>query len=720
MALVEEKISKLLILDDNVLTGQTMRSMAEFAGLEVRFTTRSNDFFEWLGSWEPHFLAIDLIMPEMDGIEVMRRLANEHCKASIIITSGVGSRVLEAAERFALQHGLHIIGSLANPFSPAELRELLTRVVHQTEGSAERKMLARMSMDTFPSIEELRYAIHNDELSLVYQPKVHCQSGALVGFEALVRWNHPRLNMLSPDRFIPMAESEGLIDSITDVVINKSLDWLATIRAAARAEAGAGTVLDIPRQITMAINISAKSLSSFGVFDRLIHKCQSLLINPKHIILELTETSAMDDPVISLEVLTRLRVHGFKLSIDDFGTGYSSMVQLVRMPFSEIKVDRSFVMQAVQSDEARAVIRSVVNLGHSLGMQATAEGVEDEAALDYLREIGCDFAQGYHLGRPMRPEDFQSWYEQYQQSWESRRIASLRALNVLDTPNEARFDRLALLAQRLFNVPIALISLVDVQRQWFKSRVGFDARETPRNESFCTHAVKGRSVMVIEDATIDHRVARLPMVTGESHIRFYAGYPLRAQDGSRVGTLCVLDRKPRTFGLDDCNLLEELGHMVEQELTESRQSIIDYTSGLLSRISFERRAASTLQISSRMSLNVVIVVFELDLSIAESPSPDFQNDRVTQFAHLIKQCFRESDLIGRYSDHDFIVLAMINEAGAYPMIDRLYAHISDYNSHSLPAMKLVARHALVSVGGRASYDLQALMSEADKALSSQS
>jgi len=162
----------------------------------------------------------------------------------------------------------------------------------------------------------------------------------------------------------------------------------------------------------MSLNISAKSLVDLQLADNLSDVCQRFQIGTERIVLELTETSAMVDPILSLDLLTRLRVKGFQLSIDDFGTGFSSMIQLVRLPFSEIKVDKSFVMQAQQSSEARTVIKSIVELGHSLGLLATAEGVEDLDTLNYLNTLGCDLAQGYFIARPMWGDAARSWTEQ--------------------------------------------------------------------------------------------------------------------------------------------------------------------------------------------------------------------------------------------------------------------------------------------------------------------
>ena len=161
--------------------------------------------------------------------------------------------------------------------------------------------------------------------------------------------------------------------------------------------------------LTMSINISARNLKDTRLADRLSDLCGRLGVDTGRVILELTETCAMEDPVASLALLTRFRMKHFHLSIDDFGTGYSSMIQLVRLPFSEMKVDKSFVINATQSLESRTVIKSIVDLGHSLGLTVTAEGVEDAGAVKFLEDIGCDLAQGYYLGRPMPGDRIASW-----------------------------------------------------------------------------------------------------------------------------------------------------------------------------------------------------------------------------------------------------------------------------------------------------------------------
>jgi EAL domain-containing protein (putative c-di-GMP-specific phosphodiesterase class I)/ActR/RegA family two-component response regulator len=388
----------LLILDDDEAVGQTIQWIAETLDFYAEFVTNADDFFAKMKSLCPDFITIDLVMPGLDGVEIMRLLAETRCTARIVISSGMGHRVLDAAQRSAAEHGLQIAGVLPKPITRDALRALIG------EGTQSVNPAAVQSRSTGGAAFEvtaaqLREALDRREFIVAYQPKVVCRSGVPAGFEALVRWNHPQRGVIPPDRFIPVAEQAGLIDELTTQVFDQAFAWFAS--------AFPGGAL------TLSLNLSARSLVDLHLVEYLAQLCAQFHIAAGRIALELTESSAMVDSVVSLDLLTRLRVKGFHLSIDDFGTGFSSMLQLVRLPFSEIKVDKSFVLRARQSEESRSVIKSIVDLGHSLGLTVTAEGVEDQEALEYLNSIGCDLAQGYLFARPMPGDAAQAWTTQH-------------------------------------------------------------------------------------------------------------------------------------------------------------------------------------------------------------------------------------------------------------------------------------------------------------------
>ncbi len=242
---------------------------------------------------------------------------------------------------------------------------------------------------------------------------------------------------------------------------------------------------------------------------------------------------------------------------------------------------------------------------------------------------------------------------------EFTRLRTLRALNVLDSEPEERFDRLTRLAKRMFNVPIALVSLVDENRQWFKSCVGLPVRQTPRDISFCGHAILGDEVFVIENALEDERFADNPLVTGEPHIRFYAGCPLTAPNGTKLGTLCIIDREPRTLDADDLSTLSDLARMAEDELAALSLATMDELTSLSNRRGFEVLAKHTLDLCRRMRRSASLLFFDLDrFKQINDGFGHAEGDRALQsFADVLKQVCRESDVIARISGDEFVVLA---------------------------------------------------------------
>ena len=243
---------------------------------------------------------------------------------------------------------------------------------------------------------ELRNAITNGEIVLHYQPKVGLPGGTFIGVEALARWQHPTRGLLAPIEFIPAAESTGLIVPLTLSVIEQAVSQLATWRAGGR-------------DFTVAVNLSPRCLAEPRLTDQILYLLARHRVPARSLELEITENTLAHDPDRALATLTELDNAGIQISIDDFGTGYSSMSYLRRLPVSELKVDRTFIAGMLEQPEDKTLVRSVVELGHNLGMTVVAEGVEDEATLTALAELGCDVAQGYHLGRPMPPDAFEEW-----------------------------------------------------------------------------------------------------------------------------------------------------------------------------------------------------------------------------------------------------------------------------------------------------------------------
>lgn len=381
---------RLLILDDDPLVGETVRMMAASIGAESAYCRSAEEFFTQVSQWGPSHILLDLVMPGVDGVEVIQRLAEMGCQSTLIIVSGVDRRVLDAAQRSARQHQLPLAGALSKPFSRSALATLL-----ETGSTTPRLKLVAASPNAAPTSQDLARALAEGEIGPVFQPKVRCSDGSLIGYEALARWNRGDTAVCSPDTFVPLAEQTGQAARLTEVMADRSLAWLG------------GNFAALPH--TVAINIPAQCLKDDRSVRSIAEACARHGVAPDRVVLEVTESGAIDPDSGALDVLTRARLMGMKLSIDDFGVGYSSLVQLARMPFSEIKIDRSFVAEVCHSSEAQAIVAAIIGMSNGLGMTTVAEGVEDLDTYMRLREMGCYAAQGYFIGRPMQASRAVAW-----------------------------------------------------------------------------------------------------------------------------------------------------------------------------------------------------------------------------------------------------------------------------------------------------------------------
>ena len=380
---------RLLVIDDERPFGQTVKRVAEASGFEVVATDDPSVFINAVRLWHPTVIMLDLMMPGTDGIQLLRALAADNCPAHVVLTSGADGKVLDSALQLGRERGLKMSEALPKPMRIQSLRERLA--------GFKRASKPLLSAD-------LAAALAADQLFLEYQPKLDCRLGRITGAEALVRWRHPIRGMIPPDQFVALAEETGLIHGVTDWVVATA----ATQAASWHAEKLA---------LEIAVNISARDLEDLDLPDRLEQHCRRASIEPAFVTLELTETGAMREAVQMMDVLTRLRLKGFKLSIDDFGTGYSSLVQLQRMPFSEVKVDLSFVTQMMGNAGCKVIVEIIVDLARRLGLRSVAEGVEEDAALKALIDMGCSAAQGYHISRPMAADLMPKFVADYEAAW---------------------------------------------------------------------------------------------------------------------------------------------------------------------------------------------------------------------------------------------------------------------------------------------------------------
>lgn len=365
---------RLLIMDDESKFCAFVEKAAARVGFDARSLTDPSQFIRTINSFRPSVLVIDLKMPGLDGVQLLQSMKDEACDARIILVSGMDQRVLSTAERLGRSHGLNVLGTLQKPVKLAKLQTLL-----QSAADVEPRFAP----------DDLNQAINAGELIVHYQPKIEREADQWVvnSAEALVRWRHPTEGLVMPGEFVPLAEEYDLVGPLTDYVLQTCVQqiWSWSKR-------------DL--MCRLAVNLSARSIEDLAFPDRLRRLMDEHNVPGSRLTLELTESAAMADPTKAMDIFLRLRVADVGLAIDDFGTGFSSLKQLYQLPFDELKIDRTFVQDLPGNDEARAIVRATIDMGHALGMRVCAEGVESFPALEYLESINCDCAQGFLIGRP--------------------------------------------------------------------------------------------------------------------------------------------------------------------------------------------------------------------------------------------------------------------------------------------------------------------------------
>lgn len=345
---------------------------------------------------------LDLQMPGIDGIEFIRHLARLHYHGGLVLISGEDERILQTARRLAEAHRLQVRGAVHKPVTPAALSAILG------PANAERPAtpIHTHAIEESPyTAERLASGIAAGEFVNVYQPKVRLADGEITGVETLVRWQHPDDGLVNPAMFISIAEEHGLIDALTRTILRNALQQGRRWRLEGR-------------ELHIAVNISMESLSSLDFPDFVAQTAREAGLPPHLLVLEVTESRLMRNPLAVLDVLTRIRLKHIGLSIDDFGTGHSSLAQLRDIPFDELKVDRRFVHQAHADSATRTILEASLGIARQLGMRSVAEGVELQADWDLLKELGCNVAQGYFVAKPMPPDLFARWCSE----WEARRL----------------------------------------------------------------------------------------------------------------------------------------------------------------------------------------------------------------------------------------------------------------------------------------------------------
>jgi EAL domain-containing protein (putative c-di-GMP-specific phosphodiesterase class I)/CheY-like chemotaxis protein len=343
-------------------------------------------------------VVLDLLMPSLDGVEFLRSLKNSDETArspALILMSGLDRRTLESARQTAQALGLAVLGVLKKPFGLDDLREMLNRYAPQPLQTA---VVSNAKTHLSGCTEEdLVAALHSGEIVPYFQPQVSVANGAWTGLEALARWKHPVHGLLSAETFIRHVDAEDVALPFARAFIDCAMRHFVEI---CRNTGFRGS---------LSINVSAAALGHYTLAEHIFKSLESAQLVGSRLILEITETAMARNESVTLDVLTRLRMRGVRMSIDDFGTGQSGLDRLREMPCDELKLDRVFVSDAETNATSRSIAENAIQLGHRLGMTVVAEGIENGSTLDWLRSSGCDIAQGYWIATPLSPTDVESW-----------------------------------------------------------------------------------------------------------------------------------------------------------------------------------------------------------------------------------------------------------------------------------------------------------------------
>lgn len=361
------------------------------AGLGAKHISEAVDGYAALDLWKKRQIDViitDLDLPRMDGMEFIRHIGEEGLPVAMILTTVHDRSLLASVGAMAEAYGISVLGTIAKPVTIQKLEALLD--LYQPPASKD------VSSSLLLPAEDFAEALAGRQFEPLFQPKVDVASGMVKGAEALARWFHPQHGMLGPHAFIAALETDRRIDELT---------WMIFEKAAAACRDWRAAGLDW----TVSVNLSLATIINVGLADRIGDIVQAVGLQPRNVILEVTETVAVSDMVRALENLARLRIKGFGLSIDDYGTGYSSMQQLSRIPFTELKIDQTFVMKAIENESCRVILESSLDIARKLGIKAVAEGVETHAQWELLKTLRCDLAQGYYFAKPMSAEAIVEW-----------------------------------------------------------------------------------------------------------------------------------------------------------------------------------------------------------------------------------------------------------------------------------------------------------------------
>ena len=388
MTLADHLIA-LVVEDDDFQRRTVGRMLRSLGAREVREAGDGKQALASIQGTAPvNLMVCDLDMPEMDGMELIRHLGEANSAISVIIASAQDHSLLNSVDKMARAYGVRLLGAIEKPVTLEGLENLIALY----EPAKPEPARASAGAPSF-SLDQILLGVREKQFEPFFQPKLELATGRILGAEALARWRHPEHGLVAPYAFIATLEQSGNIDALTLLMLEQAARACLAWR-------------DQGKELTVSVNLSLVSLTDTMLANRITQAVRSTGLDPRYMILEITETAAMTEVAPALENLARLRMRGFGLSVDDYGTGFSSLRQLTRVPFTEIKIDQGFVTGCAANPSSRTIVESSVEMARRLDIKSVAEGVETQADLDVLKAVACDVAQGYFIAKPMQESSF--------------------------------------------------------------------------------------------------------------------------------------------------------------------------------------------------------------------------------------------------------------------------------------------------------------------------
>lgn len=382
-----------LVTDDSITQRQYAQDLCRDLGVtDLHGATNGVDALQALEARKIDVVLVDLEMPVMDGVELIRSIAQKKLTTSVIILSAKDPILISSVGTMAEADGLHVLGTFQKPLLPDALECSLLRFIHDAKLAQQQVHHVEQEVTAV----ELSAALTNGEMTLAFQPKLTVQGLLLRGVEALARWRHPTKGMISPGVFIPLAERHGLIDPLTRNLLEQAFKHKRTWQ-------------QYGLRFNLAFNLSPLSLADIDIVDWLCAMADEYEVPFNEVTFEITENALLGELASAIRTLARLRLKGFHIAIDDYGTGFANAQQLSRVPATELKIDRSLVHRSAARPQQKMIFASTVELAKNLNLTTVAEGVETQEDFQIIVDLGVDLVQGFYFSKPLYADDLLSW-----------------------------------------------------------------------------------------------------------------------------------------------------------------------------------------------------------------------------------------------------------------------------------------------------------------------